>query len=276
MNLLFWNLGKNDNTKLVVECINEHDIDVAVFAECNRLNFDYCINLLGDQYCLLTSNIEEPRIRTIIRNSFVCKSIREQSRYSIYNLIHNNRRIILAGVHLEDRRNYGSGSRMSTIRNLMSFIKEEEQSFINDDVVVLGDFNANPYDPELLQFDSFNSVIFKDLIKASENRIHEGKSYRRLYNPIINYLSEETKMYGSYYDSSEDSTPVWHSLDQVLISSSLVDLLQNIQYIKCIGSCNLISRVKPNENISDHLPLVVNISEGVHIPGRRSRLSGVA
>ena len=40
MNLLFWNLGGNDNTDLIKSLLVERDADFAAFAEHQSVNFD--------------------------------------------------------------------------------------------------------------------------------------------------------------------------------------------------------------------------------------------
>ena len=143
----------------------------------------------------------------------------------------------------------------------MNDIKNLETSFKCNRTVIIGDFNANPYDDELLAMSAFNSVLFKDEILRSGSRTVDGITYRRFYNPILHYISEDSKMYGSFYHAQGSSTPIWHCLDQVLVSKSLANNVTNMKYIKTIGGTNLITRIRPNSKISDHLPLVVTITE---------------
>lgn len=145
----------------------------------------------------------------------------------------------------------------------MQDIKKNEENLEIENTIVIGDFNANPYDKELLYKNAFNAVLFKSIIKENEFTNPKGDRIKRFYNPIIHYLSEDTKMYGShYYDNSDkQETPYWHCLDQVLVRKSLVDLLKEVRYIKVIDGMNLIKGLRPKKSISDHLPLLVNILE---------------
>jgi hypothetical protein len=119
--------------------------------------------------------------------------------------------------------------------------------------------NANPYDDELLQMNAFNAVLFKDVIRKSETRKVGEEIYRRFYNPILNFISEDTKTYGSFYYTGGSSAPVWNCLDQVLLSKALVDEIAALKYLRSINGKSLMTTVKPKESISDHLPLLVEI-----------------
>ena len=169
---------------------------------------------------------------------------------------------MLAGVHLEDRRNYNNSDRIDTIHHLMADIEKTEDIFTCDNTIVIGDFNANPYDEELLSFYAFNAVLFKKVIDKNEFTSFKGEKRKRLYNPILHYISENTEMYGSFYLDGQSQTSYWWCLDQVLVRKVLANNIVNVQYIKSVGSRDLLRKDKiPNKNISDHLPLLVNIQE---------------
>lgn len=261
MNLLFWNLGRNDNADMILSCFQEHDIDIAVFSEYTSCSLSKVAQQTQGLYIHIKGIGGCEKINAFIKTSVCCESVYEQSRYVIYCLVKQTTRFVLAGVHLQDRRNCNSAMRIETIGRLVNDIDECEQHNKCNNTIIIGDFNANPFDPELLQFNAFNSVLFKDVIKNSETRIVDRESYRRFYNPVINYLSEETRMYGSYYDTRDEASPVWHCLDQVLLSNSLVESVLSMQYLKTIGNQSLLKDIRPNKSISDHLPLLVVLKE---------------
>ena len=107
---------------------------------------------------------------------------------------------------------------------------------------------------------AFHAVLFKEVIRKSETRTVSGRTYRRLYNPIIHFISENNQNYGSFYYSNGSSTPVWHCLDQVLVSKALIDSVKNLQYLKSIGKVSLLKKIVPDKEISDHLPLLVQLT----------------
>ena len=275
LNILFWNLNRKKNTEHIISCIVENDVDIAVFAEFREKDGNSMVietaaieHGLGDMYAWISGVEADGKVILLAKKSVgEVRKIQQddRSRYSLYIVNTPMKSYILAAVHLEDRLSDPySASRKKTIKRLVSEIKSNEEILRIKNTIVIGDFNANPYDEELLDKDAFNAVLFKTIIKANEFTSPEGDRIERFYNPIIHYLSESTEMYGShYYDgSTKHWTPYWHCLDQVLVRKNLVDLIQEIKYLKRIGDKSLLNRAKkPNEKISDHLPLLVTLLE---------------
>ena len=143
---------------------------------------------------------------------------------------------------------------------MMGVVHGYEQSLKIDKTIVVGDFNANPYDEELLLPNAFNAMLFKGILRARGSRTWHGKSYPFMYNPTVHWLSEDTETYGSHYYSSGDGTsPVWNCYDQALVSRTLMDGVRSYSYLRRIGETDLIARRRPKRKISDHLPLLVDI-----------------
>ena len=143
---------------------------------------------------------------------------------------------------------------------MMDVVHGYELSLGSDKTVVMGDFNANPYDEELLLPSAFNAMLFKGILRARGSRTWHGKSYPFMYNPTVNWLSEDTETYGSHYYSSGDGTsPVWNCYDQALVSRILMDGVRGYRYLRRIGETDLIASRRPKRKISDHLPLLVDV-----------------
>jgi len=257
MNILFWNLNKNPITNHVVDCLIENNIDLALFSEYINIDFDeieskteykHIENVGG---CNKITMLALPKIKMLVQA--------EYSRFILYSFLFNNKQYNVAGIHLEDRRNDPDGVlRLSTIRDVTNSILEVEEKFYCDNTLVIGDFNANPFDKELLQVDAFNAVLFKEIISRRDIKCINNKSYKRFYNPTLNFLSESTKNYGSFYYNQSFNTPIWNSFDQIIVRKPLMDLIEEVCYLRKIGSKSLINSIKPNKKISDHLPLIVN------------------
>ena len=60
---------------------------------------------------------------------------------------------------------------------MMDVVHGCEQSLGIDKTIVMGDFNANPYDEELLLPGAFNAMLFKGILRARGSRTWHGKSY---------------------------------------------------------------------------------------------------
>lgn len=260
LNILFWNLHKNSLENYIANCLAENDIDIAAFSEFSGINFINLEKQLGTMYNRIRLQ-KDGKVTLLAKTTFSVESVQEQNRYNIYNVKTAVKDYLLVTVHLEDRRNFNRDDRMNTIRGVISTIEETEELFKCNNTIVIGDFNANFCDKELLSKYAFNSVLFKSIIDKSELTNPYSLKQRRFYNPILHYISEDTGMYGSFYYDRDSMTPYWYCLDQVLVRKGLANSIERVEYLKKIETEDLLKNGIPNKSISDHLPLLVNLSE---------------
>lgn len=259
MKLLFWNLGRNDNSSIARRAIETNDIDLAFFAEFKQTNLSEIVNALGDNYFLYDGYGGCDKICLIARNNFIVGIVREATRYTIYHIQFQDTNLLIGSTHLPDPRNSDKEDRKKVIRDLVDDILTAEQDCRCDRTLVIGDFNASPFDEELVQKDCFNAVLFKDLIINQEYVESNESEYRRFYNPAIDYMSEEHKRYGSFYRSSGIKSLYWYSYDQVIMRKALIGSFIRMDYLKKIADQDLITKHAIAKSISDHLPLYVEL-----------------
>ena len=259
MELLFWNMGKNDNAALALECMCSNGVSVAAFAEYSGTEFSDEL-LRGTGYRVLGFGGCD-KIQVFVDRAVDVINCFEESRFAVFVLVCSGVRFVFAATHLVDRMSSpGAQPRLEDIRQMMDVVHGYELSLGIDKTVVIGDFNANPYDEELLLPSAFNAMLFKGILRARGSRTWHDKSYPFMYNPTVNWLSEDTETYGSHYYSSDDGTsPVWNCYDQALVSRTLMDGVRSYSYLRRIGETDLIARRRPKRKISDHLPLLVDI-----------------
>lgn len=261
LNILFWNLKRNAIEDYIIECIVENDVDIAVFSEFERIDFNKIENGLGKMYSRISTIQKDRKVTLVAKVTISVMVVQQQNRYNIYHVKTAVKDYLLVAVHLEDRRNYDSEDRKETIRSLVRDIEQTEELFKCSNTVVIGDFNANPYDEELLSKSAFNAVLFKAIIEKNELTNPNSSKRKRFYNPILHYISEDTEMYGSFYYEKKHITPYWHCLDQVLVRKGLANSINHVEYLKRINKKDLLENTIPNGKISDHLPLLVNLLE---------------
>ena len=260
MNLLFWNLNRNDNTGLIASLVREKDVDVAMFAEHQQVDVTALARVLGPCYQPGPSWLGCDKVRSVMKTDLRVRHTWEETRFSVSYIGGRDRDYILAMTHLPDRRSSPNvASRLIEIRALMRRVHTAETQCSCDNTVIIGDLNANPYDSELLQVDALNAIPFKEVLRVHKKRTWHGREFKYLYNPVLNWLSESTTMYGSYYRATADAEPYWHCLDQVLVSPSLMDSISQFAYLRSIGGEDLVEKWRPKKKISDHLPLFVTI-----------------
>ena len=262
MKILFWNLKNNSNEKWIAKAIQENEIDIALFAEYHNTSFERIISSLESSYtqhdgyggCEKITLLCKQAVSTIVK--------REQNRYTLYSCTTEESSYNIIGVHLPSKPLSDSDDRKNVIRDIVTDICEQERVLNNRHTIVIGDFNCNPFDEEMIQKDSFNAVLFKPIINYQDIIEYNSKRFRRFYNPIIHYLSETTQTYGSFYYSSGNKALYWNSFDQVLVRKELIDSIYSLEYLNTINGKKLIKDVKPNASISDHLPLIVCFMKG--------------
>lgn len=261
MNLLYWNLHANSRIETIIaDCVFENDIDVAIFSEYDSIDFSKLNGFLLSKYDLLESFGGCEKVKLIHKKSIQISLIQEQHRYILAKLQRKNKTYLLVGLHLPSN-TFGDGSsnRKNIIRKIVNDIVDIENNSIHS-CLVIGDMNASPFDAEMIEKDAFNAVLFKKIIKQQETVIYQEDTYRRFYNPIIEYIDEKNANYGSFYYGSGNNCLYWYCYDQLLVRKELVDKIKNFQYLKKIKNRNLIKNIKPNAKISDHLPLLVKIN----------------
>lgn len=259
MNILFWNLKNNDNSNHIINLIRIHNIEIAVFCEYKNLNQEIIEKELPD-FLFSTGMGGCEKVIFLFKSSITYEVRREANRYAMYSLEYDGTNYSIVGLHLPDQLSWNSDARKAVISELMRDLTELEKKTNNYNTIVIGDFNAGPFDSELTQKNMFNAVPFKEEIKRQEIIDFLSKKYRRFYNPMVHYISEDTKQYGSIRYTGGSSTVVWYSFDQVIVRYPLVDNIDNITYCKSIGNIELLSKFGiPKETISDHLPLIVKL-----------------
>lgn len=160
MKLLFWNLNRNSIEEYVVDLIKENSIDIAVFTEYKSTDFSYIIENLNEEYERAFEVREDAKITLCHRKKYKVRVEEEKTNYTIYSIGTSTKKFIISGVHLPAKPWADEGSRNVITRKILTKIKDLESELNHDNTIVIGDFNANPFDEELIQKDAFNAVLF--------------------------------------------------------------------------------------------------------------------
>lgn len=258
MNILFWNLNKNNNIAHIEKCLEENHVDIALFAEFDNNDFS---KICVPNYSHFEGYGGCYHITVVKKSDIYLDMLRESSRYTIMKLVKNDKPYILVGIHLEDKISGDKDTVLYNIGCIVRDIEDFENEIACENTIVIGDFNANPYEKELVSVYGFNAVLFKDIINREKIRKYNKRKYKRFYNPTINFIEESGKNYGSYYYNKGSYTPIWNCLDQAIVRADLVNKIEKYSYLKKIDKTPLIKTTKPNASISDHLPLLIKINE---------------
>lgn len=92
-----------------------------------------------------------------------------------------------------------------------------------------------------------------------------GTKYKMFYNPMWNLLGDFSYPPGTYYyRGSKEKNEFWNIFDQVIVRPQLRSRFVDKE-LKIITKAQGVSLVtqnqQPNEKISDHLPIVFQLTE---------------
>ena len=161
MTLLYWNLKCNKNEEFIVQLVQEHAIDIAIFSEYKGTDFDAIIQELSDSYQVCEGFGGCEKVIMLARKEIGVDVNRESSRYVLYSIRFNSDEYIIAGVHLPNNPTTDADGRKMIIRELLYDLKEQEKLHKHSNSIIIGDLNASPFDDELIQKDAFNAVLLE-------------------------------------------------------------------------------------------------------------------
>jgi exonuclease III len=217
-------------------------------------------NVSQDFYCPNASPSSEERFHCFCRHrNLDLSEIHAGSRTSVRRINIGQHRVLLALVHGVDIRNYDAETRQSFAQSLadeIKFVKEQQET---NKLILLGDFNMNPYDRGMNLAAALNAMMTKSCIEGG-SRKHIGQDYDFYYNPMWSLFGDNTDgPAGTVYDTSNQEPYGWSMLDQVLISHSIVNLFQDVKILTEAGPQSLMDgKGRPSNAASDHFPILVN------------------
>lgn len=256
MNILFWNLNKKPQNRIIQQLIRTRHIDIALFAESKADDIESLANQLPKFGFIDTTGCN--KIKAICKKQFHCTVRRTQDRYVIISLAGKEESLLITGLHLTAQQDV-KGKREFDARHIVSDVVEAESDTGIDKSMVIGDFNASPFDDVLIEPDCFNAVLYKNLIQKREFITWNKTNFKRFYNPVLDFISERTMMYGSLYQNKYP--PYWHCLDQVIIRKALLPFFKKMEYVKRVADSSLLTNYGIIEKrFGDHLPLLVKLT----------------
>jgi exonuclease III len=165
---------------------------------------------------------------------------------------------LLALVHGVDIRNYDSETRQAFAQSLADEIRFVSREQNTTKVVMIGDFNMNPYDRGMNLAAGLNAMMTRACV-AGGYRQHLGKKYDFYYDPMWSLFGDNsTGPAGTVYDASNQGPYGWSMLDQVIIHHSLVPAFEGVTILTQVeGRSFMDKNGHPNkEQASDHFPIL--------------------
>ena len=154
-------------------------------------------------------------------------------------------------------------------RNLRETVSEIELDWTNNDTVLIGDLNMDPFDSAMVDCCGLNATMCRQIALQQTRTCgstDRKQEIRFFYNPMWALLGDRTpdNQPGSMYHSGDFTDSLyWHCFDQVLLRPTLIPFLaeRNPKILTRIGSLELLTRrgVINHAVFSDHLPVAVSL-----------------
>lgn len=250
----------------MAECARLHELDMLCLAECQGVTFVKLNEALGELYRPINPNCLNNKVRLFAKDTVSLKSrIFEADRIITCAVECESVTYSIAATHLPDKRSDPDGdSRMEYLRDLVVQLRDVENNASCERSIVIGDFNADPFEREMTDPDTLFSTIYKDVIKRCSVRTRNRKQRRVMFNPVLMTLPAGQDCHGSYYFDKIRAPLYWHFYDQIVVSKQLIDSIAHCAYLHSIGDESLLEKGRPKKEISDHLPLFVKLEGESH------------
>lgn len=257
MKLIYWNTKNNISLDSVIDILEDFAPDFLFLSEINEELLLSNISKLKTINYLYFENPGCDRVKILKKESIKCNLNYQTKYYTTLNLPDSDLYII--SVHLPSQMFQHQSALKSFIRDVRQEIDSKIGNSNIKNIIIIGDFNVNPFEPALIEFDGFgatNSTNFRkkitNLNPKSEKTLYYNPTWKLYMNnhfPGSKYFPRPS---GSSFDILEH-----HLLDQVLISRNLLHNLENekISFINKTKNFIFFDDDKNKILISDHLPL---------------------
>ena len=267
LNILFWNIHRNDLTDVLVELTLENNVDILILSETQNQDLDNLIhdlNVLVPEYFISPSHIINKKIKFITKfDPQFLISLADYPRFGTRKVsLPNTKNIIITGVHLMDQRSTEKddiGDYAITVKKTIDELEVDNDIL---DSIVIGDFNLNPFDRGIVKASGFHAVSDK-IIAQNLRRTVQGNEYSFFYNPCWQLYGDNSGVPGTYFLWKSTGTCLfWNIFDQVLIRPSLIENFdqKELKIITSTSNHLLLKNDRPNKDqYSDHLPLFIKL-----------------
>ena len=280
--ILSWNYHKLTNTfktNALREMVNENDIDVVILQEASGYGIASTLSSTHKEIDYFDGK-KSNGVRVFLKIGVFTYNpapLGWFNKYALVSLkkIKDNEWINIVAVYLYSK--VGRTERKQMWENL-DFIKKIEvweNTTGNKKSILIGDFNHNPFEANMLDPNVLNAKDARSLINAHRQFKTANEKDDFWYNPMWNLLGDfdyntnKERVTGTYYRNNFDETPIWNMLDGFMLRPDLMNRV-NYKDSKIITSTSSYNFIKPtiigeaesliHDDFSDHLPVMLSIN----------------
>ncbi len=255
----------------MVSLVNDYSPDVLLIAEpsTNPDDFAFKINPhIKQPYSLPIIHASNPDFVFLIRMPEKSMEIRHEATALGVCITRLQppmcSEIILIVVHLKGKSHESPESQAHLATRIQKIIEDAESKLGHRRTVIVGDFNMNPFESGMVSSESFHAIVDRNLLSTRASRTVIGEEKRFFYNPMWQVYSQKDRPYGTYYhDKGGDPLNYyWNVFDQVIMRPDMLPFFRDDSLRLIIDSKEerlLDHTRKPNEKISDHLPIMFDL-----------------
>jgi exonuclease III len=259
MKFIYWNTNNIKSLNQILDICDSEIPQVFFLSEIDEKMLQDNADLLKKHNYKYFANPGSSRVKIIIQDGLNIALGLQNKYYSNVKLPDINLDVI--SLHLPSQMFQHYDALKAFIRDFREDIDLNIGNSIDNNILIIGDFNVSPFDKPMIDFDGFSAT---NSINARHSITHLTKKKNLYYNPTWKLYSNTefpgTKHFkrpsGSSYDVLEH-----HFLDQVVISSKLLNELKS-EEIRVITQSNKFDYYLSGSNTlleSDHLPLTYEI-----------------
>jgi hypothetical protein len=271
VSILFWNVAGSVEPEIFKKLVNIRSLDIVFLAECKDSSFSITDYLNTDNSYAAFSDYTKfnKRVRTF--SSYDSSLIEVKHDHSFYSIWHIRPPIgfdfIICAAHLPSKLHRNQNDQTAHMVNMREDIERVECAIGHDRTIIIGDLNANPFEPSVYSAFGLHATSTKS-IASTGGRSIKNIRHKFFYNPMWGRLGDESPgPPGTHYSNyGEHDKIFWHTFDQLLIRPSLLKYYtsENLTILTEIGEHRLLSTRGKLEPISDHLPILFHLPiEGI-------------
>ena len=261
MNILFWNTGlkkkresniHNINASLP-ELVTENNVDLLILAEYNA-DIQLTCNSINSQTNPRIKFNPIPicgceKIRGLVKSKYNVKPLRDHSRYQIVKISTASYMLIIGMVHNVDKYSYTVREQEEVLRWFHDEIVAVEKENNCTNTIVIGDFNANPFEASCAGAGMMHGLPFIGNIADKPERTIQGRSYHKFYNPTWKFYGNIDTPHTTYhFDNGEIVNFYRNAFDQVMVRPRLINAfdVSKLKIIGCTSNHQLTKNGKPD------------------------------
>ena len=268
---LFWNIARKPLRAEVARLTQRHNVDVLMLAEC-ALTPRQILSSLREggatwEFAAPINPTQTAKIQLYTRGAN--NEVREASS-SLHCTIRELNppdlpSVLLAIVHLPSKLHADADSQFAECVELGRQLRQAEEIARHRRLLVVGDFNVNPFEPGMLAANALNCESSRRLAAKGARKVGDV-SYPFFYNPMWNFFGDAGAGPGGtyFYQSSRWTRVSWNIFDQVLVRSALLPYFQTsqVEILTGDGQQSFLTEAgtPTKRGASDHLPLLFKLN----------------